>query len=132
MTAVYLCGPINGCSDDEANGWRNQARRLLHGHELIDPMGRDYRGKEAENVEDIVDGDIADIEASEVVVAYCARPSWGTAMEIHAAHSMGIPVIAVVPDGPVSPWLAYHAEVVPTLQVAASAVLRESLRAEGA
>lgn len=26
---AYLCGPINGCTDDEAKGWREVAKELL-------------------------------------------------------------------------------------------------------
>ena len=31
MKAVYLAGPINGCSDEECMVWRARARQLLEG-----------------------------------------------------------------------------------------------------
>ena len=107
---VYLAGPINGCTDDEANGWRVQAKRMLVGYTVLDPMERDYRGRENNNVSDIVQGDKGDIlYRSDVVLANAARPSWGTAMEVLFAWERGVRVMVIVPKGqPVSPWLRFH------------------------
>lgn len=118
---VYLAGPINGCTDDEATGWREQAKRLLVGCECVDPMRRDYRGREAENAEAIVLADLADIRSCGAVVVMAERPTWGTAMEVFAAAADRKRVVAVC-SGSVSPWLAYHAEVFPTLERACAAV----------
>lgn len=105
---VYLAGPIFGCTDAEANDWRDEAKRRLYGCEVVNPMVRDYRGGEIGAAPAIVEQDKADILTCDVVLAHCARPSWGTAMEIHFAHSQGIPVV-VVAKNPWSPWLVYHA-----------------------
>lgn len=119
---VYLAGPINGCTDGEAQDWRSLARALLDAN-VLDPMARDYRGREAENVADIVEGDKDAIRSCRAVLAYCPRPSVGTSMEIFYAHSLGIPVVTVVPDGPVSPWLQHHSrQVFRDLAAAISAV----------
>ena len=40
---VYLCGPINGCTDTEAKNWREAVKE--HFPASVDPMKRDYRGK---------------------------------------------------------------------------------------
>jgi hypothetical protein len=135
IRTVYLAGGINGLSDSDANDWRTQAKALIPREiGVIDPMSRDYRGKEDENVADIIKGDLADIATCEAVIAYCPRPSWGTAMEIHhvategkritskplgendSAQIVGYrKVIVIVPEGtPVSPWLRHHADVVVT------------------
>lgn len=107
---IYLAGAINGCSDDEATGWREQFKSMMPGNGFLDPMDRDYRGNEDENVEAIVRGDMADILISDCVVAYCPRPSWGTGMELRFAHERGRKVCVIVPEGvPVSPWLRFHA-----------------------
>lgn len=107
----YLAGPINGCTDDEAINWRDLAKSLVGAENCIDPMRRDYRGKEDESVNEIVQGDLEDINNSDVVVANCWQMSWGTAMEIHYAGEHGIPVIAILPkDARVSPWLRYFTE----------------------
>lgn len=113
---VYLAGPINECTDGQVNGWRNTVREALAGRgiELVDPMARDYRGRESENVAGIVEGDKADIESCDLVFAYCWKSSTGTSMEIHHAWTKRIAVYAVA-SAPVSPWLAYHATVFPSL-----------------
>lgn len=108
---IYLAGPIFGQSDDQANSWRRQVREI-HPGTVLDPMDRDYRGRESENVNAIVELDKLDIRRSDAVIANCPYPSYGTAMEIYFAHSIHRPVLTVVPDGPVSPWLAYHSSVV--------------------
>lgn len=108
---VYLAGPINGTTDEEANGWRARVKEFLP--DVLDPMDRDYRGKEDESVTDIVEGDKRDINSADVVLAYCPQPSVGTSMEILHCWTIGKPCVVVVPEGsPCSPWLRYHATVV--------------------
>lgn len=120
---IYLAGPINGCTDAEAMDWRAEATRLLEG-DVLDPMARDYRGAEDLNIEEIVEGDKDDIDECTAILAYCPRPSVGTSMEIHYAHTQRQPVVVVVPAGaPVSPWLRYHAtSVVPTVADAVAVI----------
>lgn len=144
IKTVYLAGGINGLNDADANDWRTEAKTLLPREiGVLDPMSRDYRGKEDENFEAIVTGDLADIESCEAVIAYCPRPSWGTAMEIHWTSTAGRwvtvessnspaiatlgrrKVVAVVPEAtPVSPWLRYHVDaVVNTVEEAVAQVV---------
>lgn len=104
---TYLCGGINGLSDSDCRDWRESAKSLLK-TETLDPMRRDYRGKEDESVNEIVAGDLADIRAVDFVLVNAVRPSWGTAMEVFFAYSIGKPVIAWSGDARVSPWLRYH------------------------
>jgi nucleoside 2-deoxyribosyltransferase len=107
-TTTYLCGGINGLSDADCRDWRESAKSLLQ-TDTLDPMRRDYRGREDESVNEIVHGDYADIDASDFVLANVIRPSWGTAMEIHYAFTRGIPVIGWSGDAArISPWLRYH------------------------
>lgn len=108
MTTVYLAGGINGLSDSDAKDWREYAKEHLRA-DTLDPMRRDYRGKEDESISKIVWGDLQDIAKSDLVLASCVRPSWGTAMEIHhATYIARKPVFAVVPEGEaVSPWLRF-------------------------
>lgn len=125
---VYLCGGINGLTDSQAQGWRTWVSCYFMSDDCpipgkiktIDPMRRDYRGKEDESVEEIYRGDLTDIVECDAVLVNAARPSWGTAMEIVYARTMGRYIVAVVPpDGPVSPWLRVHCNrIVPTLSAA--------------
>lgn len=113
MRTLYLCGPINGRTDADAMGWRQQVQKLWKGHTL-DPMRRDYRGRELEPgiSKEIVDGDIADIDACDAVVAYFDKPSVGTSMEVfYAKHVKKKPVIVIdASDKPLSPWMVHHAD----------------------
>lgn len=110
---IYLAGAINGTSDSLARDWRRYVtdRLALHGHSVLDPMRRDFRGLETGHVNEIVHGDLADIRECDAVIANCAHgPSWGTAMEIFFAHSIRRPVYAAIGFKPqISPWLVYHA-----------------------
>lgn len=108
---VYLAGPINGQSDAAAKDWRSYVVANYDGS-LLDPMVRDCRGLEDERVSDIVEMDKRDILVSDAVLAYCPQPSYGTAMEIMFAWLAGKKVVVVIPDGPVSPWVRYHASLV--------------------
>lgn len=121
MITIYMAGPINGCTDDEAHGWRQGLMEMLPAFQFLDPMRRDYRGKEDESVNEIVAGDIADIDACDIFLAYCWQVSWGTAMEIFYACRSGKTVVLVVPEGArISPWLRYHSHaILPTLAAAA-------------
>jgi len=120
---VYLCGPINGCTDDEATTWREQAKKLLSPevspscanhdipqYDFLDPMRRDYRGQEGDCTAEIVDLDLIDVEESDIIIACCPKPSAGTSMEMYEAHRyQRKPVVTVIPEGVVvSPWVKRH------------------------
>lgn len=77
---TYLCGGINGLSDEDCKNWREDAKAKLV-TEHLDPMRRDYRGKEDESFHEIVLGDLDDIVKSDFVLVNATRPSWGTAPE---------------------------------------------------
>jgi nucleoside 2-deoxyribosyltransferase len=115
---VYLCGPINGCADDEATGWREQAKKYLT-CETYDPMVRDYRGRELEPgiAKEIVENDKLDINECDALLVMYEKPSVGTSMEVFYAHSLGKLIVLVDRSGrPLSPWLLYHsAHTFPTL-----------------
>lgn len=127
---VYLCGPINGCSDEEARGWRQRAKELLPECDFLDPMDRDYRGKEDQNVPEIVEGDKRDIQSCDVLLRRGRPVSEGSAEETLFAWNEGKRVVAFAPP-PVSPWLRYHANcgVYPTLEEAC-AHIRQIAREE--
>jgi nucleoside 2-deoxyribosyltransferase len=113
MKTVYLAGPIFGKTDEECKTWRTMARTALAGIANVrDPVDRDFRGHERDNARRIVEGDIRDIEQSDIVLVMCSEPSWGTAMEMRLAFGIHKTIVAVVPDkSSVSPWVRYHATV---------------------
>lgn len=108
---VYLCGPINGCTDDECKDWRQYSivRLALHGIECFDPMVRDYRGVESGAEKLIVEQDKLDIDSSDVVLVYYFKPSVGTSMEVLYAWERNKKVVLVnLSNAQLSPWLIYH------------------------
>lgn len=116
---VYLCGPINGCTDDEATTWREKCKELLTpgstsgltpNYDFLDPMRRDYRGQEGDCTPEIVDLDLIDVMNSDIIIACCPKPSAGTSMEMYEAHRyQRKPVVTVIPEGVVvSPWVKRH------------------------
>ena len=110
---LYLCGPINGCTDDEAMTWREWFKRQDSYFEFVDPMERDCRGKEADDYREIVELDKRDIRESSFLVVMYTQPSVGTSMEILYAWNLEIPVLVIDESNkPVSPWLRYHATAI--------------------
>ena len=127
MKTIYLCGPINGRSDSDCRDWRERAKAEWPGLTL-DPMRRDYRGRERECAAEIVEKDIADIEASHALLVYFDKPSVGTSMEIYIAKTMGKPVVVIdASDKPLSPWLMYHVDHVVKTMADSLALLRVAL-----
>lgn len=123
---VYLCGPINGCTDDEACNWRQWFKTKHSYHYYIDPMKRDFRGKEAEDYREIVDLNKRDIRIADILVVMYTQPSVGTSMEVFYAWTIGKPVIVIDESGkPLSPWLRYHATTVVGSKEEALAKLKE-------
>jgi hypothetical protein len=120
VKTIYLCGPINGCTDEECTSWRELVKTLWTGPTL-DPMRRDYRGREDESVSEIVELDKIDITDSDILLVSYDKPSVGTSMEVLYAFERGKLVVVVAAEGArISPWLRYHSHVI--LPTFASAV----------
>jgi nucleoside 2-deoxyribosyltransferase len=105
---VYLAGP------PFADEYRQRATALLHdlGMEPVDPMRRDFRGRTEGKEREIVEGDLADIDGCDVVLAAFTEPDEGTAMEAWYAHSTGKPVVAWTGGAWAHPWTVYVASSV--------------------
>jgi hypothetical protein len=110
---IYLCGPINGRTDEDATSWRETVKKRWLGM-CLDPMRRDYRGRELEPgiAAEIVAGDIDDIKVSDAILVFFDKPSVGTAMEVfYAKHVLGKYVVVIdASDKPLSPWLIHHSD----------------------
>jgi nucleoside 2-deoxyribosyltransferase len=105
---VYLAGP------PFADEYRRRAIVLVREHdgEPVDPMRRDFRGGTEGHEAEIVDGDLADIDSCDAVLAAFTAADEGTSMEAWYAHSKGIPVVAYTGGEPVHPWAVYVSESV--------------------
>ena len=105
---VYLAGP------PYAEEYRRRAEAMLQalGWEPVDPMRRDYRGRTEGNETEIVEGDLAEIEACDAVLAAFTSPDEGTAMEAWYAHALGKRLVAYTGGTPAHPWTVYVADVI--------------------
>ena len=108
MKRVYLAGP------PYADEYRRRADALVRriGWEPVDPMRRDFRGRTQGNEAEIVEGDLADIESCDAVLAAFTSADEGTAMEAWYAHSRGKLVVAYTGGAPTHPWTVYVADVI--------------------
>jgi nucleoside 2-deoxyribosyltransferase len=117
---VYLAGP------PFADEYRRRAAGLLKdaGCEPVDPMRRDFRGRTEGHETEIVEGDLADIDSCDVVLAAFTAPDEGTAMEAWYAFARGIPIVVYTGGSPAHPWVRYvAASVHDALEDAIAAVL---------
>lgn len=105
---IYLAGP------PYAEEYRRRAEALVRaaGWEAVDPMRRDYRGQTEGHEREIVEGDLAEIDACDAVLADFTAADEGTAMECWYAHAAGKPVVAYTAGTPPHPWTVYVADAV--------------------
>lgn len=104
---IYLAGGINALTDEACMGWRKAVKTQLK-DDTLDPMRRDYRGKEDECYAEIVVKDKYDIDLSDILLINATRPSWGTAMEVLYGYERNKINVSVVGNSIISPWLRYH------------------------
>jgi nucleoside 2-deoxyribosyltransferase len=119
---VYLAGPPG------ADDYRRQASALLReaGWEPVDPFVRDFRGRTEGHETEIVEGDLADIDTCDAVLADFSEPDEGTAMEAWYAYRAGKRVVAYTGGRKPHPWTVYVAEAVHDgLEAAVRDVTRE-------
>lgn len=123
MKTVYLSGPIMDEHEGVARKWRDIARSLLSSHfRLLDPMRRNFRDKEVDSANEIVEFDLQDIRDADIVLVNYCKPSIGTSMEaFYASHDLGKFVIAFSPFSfkDCNPWmLRYCTKILPSLEEA--------------
>src|SRR5262249_34729985 len=117
---VYLAGP------PFADEYRRRAVGLLEAAacDPVDPMRRDFRGGTEGHETEIVEGDLADIDSCDVVLAAFTAADEGTAMEAWYAYARGIPVVVYTGGTPTHPWVRYvAASVHDTLEDAVAATV---------
>jgi nucleoside 2-deoxyribosyltransferase len=105
---VYLAGP------PFAEEYRRRAEPLVRalGWEPVDPMRRDFRGRTEGHEDEIVHGDLAEIDSCEAVLAAFTAADEGTSMEAWYAHSQGKRVVAYTGGERPHPWTVDVAESV--------------------
>jgi len=124
MKTIYLCGPIMDESGGAAREWRQAATRALDPpFALLDPMRRNFKDREVDSANEIVEFDLQDIRAADLLLVNYNKPSIGTAMEVfYAAHNLGKFVVAFSPFAfqDCNPWMVrYCTKILPSLEQAA-------------
>jgi nucleoside 2-deoxyribosyltransferase len=105
---IYLAGP------PFAEEYRRRAETLVRaaGWEPVDPMRRDFRGATQGHEQEIVEGDLAEIDSCDAVLAAFTAADEGSAMEAWYAHRAGKRVVAYTGGTPPHPWTVYTADEV--------------------
>jgi nucleoside 2-deoxyribosyltransferase len=126
---IYLCGPIMDEIGGEARHWRETAHQLL-GDDfiLLDPMRRNFKDREVDSANEIVEFDLQDVRDADILLVNYNKASIGTAMEVfYAAHELRKFVVAFSPFEfqSCNPWMVrFCTKILPTLEEAA-AYIRE-------
>jgi nucleoside 2-deoxyribosyltransferase len=126
---IYLCGPIMDCDAAESKDWRTRAKERLAGRFIVlDPMRRNFRDRELDSANEIVEFDLQDIRDADLVLVNYAKASIGTAMEtFYAGHDLGKFVIAFspIPFRDCSPWMVrFCTKILPDLEGALTYIER--------
>ena len=123
LKKIYLCGPIMDEHAGRARTWRAVARRRLsRDFVILDPMRRNFKDREVDSANEIVDFDLQDVRDSDIVLVNYNKPSIGTAMEVfYAGHDLRRFVVAFSPFSfkDSSPWMVkFCTKILPSLEEA--------------
>ena len=126
---IYLCGPIMDEHEGQARAWRTRARELLSkDFILLDPMRRNFKDREVDSANEIVEFDLQDIRDADIVLVNYNKNSIGTSMEVfYASHDLKKFVVAFTPFSfkDSSPWMVrFCTKLLPDLE-AACAYIKE-------
>jgi len=110
-------------SGDESKTWRQKAKERLAGKFiLLDPMRRNFRDREIDSANEIVEFDLQDIRNADMLLVNYNKASIGTSMEVfYASQTLGKFVIAFSPHSyqDMSPWMIkYCTKILPDLGAA--------------
>lgn len=117
---IYLSGPIMDEEHTVARTWREVAKDRLADHfVLLDPMRRNFKDREVDSANEIVEFDLQDVREADILLVNYNKPSIGTAMEVFfAAHDLGKFIVAFSPFQfrDCSPWMVrYCTKILPSL-----------------
>jgi nucleoside 2-deoxyribosyltransferase len=103
---VYMAGP------PDADEYRQHASELLRRAGHVPIRCGTSAARTIGHEEEIVVGDLADVDSRDVVLADFSEPDEGTAMEAWYARSVGKPVVARTGGRAPHPWVVYVASSV--------------------
>lgn len=104
-----------------ARNWRKVAiKDLCKSFVILDPMRRNFKDREVDSANEIVEFDLQDIRSSDILLVNYNKPSIGTAMEVfYASKELGKFVVAFSPFDfeECSPWMVrYCTKILPSLE----------------
>ena len=111
--------------DGVAREWRKTAaEKLGHAFTLLDPMRRNFKDREVDSANEIVEFDLQDIRNADLLLVNYNKASIGTAMEVfYASNNLGKFVVAFSPFSfkDSSPWMVrYCTKILPSLEASIS------------
>ncbi len=120
---VYLSGPIMDEHLGTAREWREAAKVLLGKQfRLLDPMRRNFKDREVDSANEIVEFDLQDVRDADIVLVNYSKPSIGTSMEVfYAAYDLGKFVVCFsnFEFQDCSPWMVrFSTKILPNLEAA--------------
>ena len=118
---IYLSGPIMDEHLGAAREWREAAKQLLgDSFRILDPMRRKFVDRQVDSANEIVEFDLQDVRAADIVLVNYSKASIGTSMEVfYAAHDQGKFVITFSPFSfqDCSPWIVrFSTKILPSLE----------------
>ncbi len=121
MKKIYLCGPIMDEQNNQAREWRETAIEQLGKHFiLLDPMRRNFKDREVDSANEIVEFDLQDVREADIILVNYNKASIGTAMEVfYASHDLGKFVVAFSPFDfqNCNPWMVrFCTKILPSLE----------------
>ncbi len=130
---IYLCGPIMDEHVGRARAWRKAAHRMLgSSFTLLDPMRRNFKDREVDSSNEIVEFDLQDIRDADIILVNYSKNSIGTAMEVfYASHDLGKFVVAFSPFSfkDCNPWMVrFCTKILPSLEAAVQYIRDHFLR----
>jgi len=121
MKKIYLCGPIMDENEGVARTWRELAlAKLSQNFIMLDPMRRDFKDREVDSANEIVEFDLQDVREADIVLVNYNKASVGTSMEVfYAANDLGKFVVAFSPFEykDCNPWMVrFCTKILPSLE----------------
>ena len=107
--------------DGHAREWRTVAAKALGKHfTILDPMRRNFKDREVDSANEIVEFDLQDVKDADIILVNYNKASIGTSMEVfYASHELQKFVIGFSPFSfkDCSPWMVrFCTKILPSLE----------------
>jgi nucleoside 2-deoxyribosyltransferase len=104
-----------------ARTWRELAlAKLSPNFIMLDPMRRDFKDREVDSANEIVEFDLQDVREADIILVNYNKASVGTSMEVfYAANDLGKFVVAFSPFEykDCNPWMVrFCTKILPSLE----------------